>query len=64
VYRDFRFPIKNHSGSRKVRLGLYMINVTNHGNFNAVYNNVTSPLFGQFTGFERQKTAFLLSVVN
>jgi hypothetical protein len=64
VYRDFRFPIKNHSGSRKVRLGLYMINVTNHGNFNAVYNNVTSPQSGQFTGFERQKTAFLLSVVN
>jgi len=64
VYRDFRMPILNHSGSRKVRLGLYMINLTNHGNFTTVYNNVTSPQFGQFTGFERQKTAFLLSVVN
>jgi hypothetical protein len=41
-----------------------MINLTNHGNFTQVYNNVTSPQFGQFTGFERQKTAFLLSVVN
>jgi len=64
VYRDFRMPVLNHGGSRKVRLGLYMINLTNHGNFTQVYNNVTSPQFGQFTGFERQKTAFLLSVVN
>jgi hypothetical protein len=64
VYRDFHMPFLNHSGSRKARLGLYMINLTNHGNFTQVYNNVTSPQFGQFTGFERQKTAFLLSVVN
>jgi hypothetical protein len=64
VYRDFRMPFANGSGSRKVRLGLYMTNLTNHGNFSQVYNNVTSPLFGEFTGFQRQKTAFLLSVVN
>jgi Carboxypeptidase regulatory-like domain len=64
VYRDFRIPLVHNSGSRKIRLGLYMINLTNHGNFSQVYNNVTSPQFGQFTGFERQKTAFLLSVVN
>jgi hypothetical protein len=64
VYRDFRIPLVRNSGSRKIRLGLYMINLTNHGNFSQVYNNVTSPQFGQFTGFERQKTAFLLSVVN
>jgi hypothetical protein len=64
VYRDFHIPLVHNSGSRKIRLGLYMINLTNHGNFNEAYNNVTSPQFGQFTGFERQKTAFLLSVVN
>jgi hypothetical protein len=64
VYRDFHVPFVHSSGSRRVRLGLYMINLTNHGNFDAVYNNITSPFFGQFTGFERQKTAFLLSVVN
>jgi hypothetical protein len=64
VYRDFRLPIGHNTGSRKVRLGLYVINATNHGNYSAVYNNVTSPQFGEFTGFERQKTAFLLSVVN
>ncbi len=64
LYRDFRIPLVYCNGSHKIRLGLYMINATNHGNFNAVYNNVTSPQFGEFTGFERQKTAFLLSVVN
>ncbi len=63
VYRDFHFPI-GHSSSRKIRLGFYMLNVTNHGNFNAVFNNVTSPRAGQFAGFERRQTAFLLSVVN
>jgi len=64
VYRDFRMPFANHGGSRKIRLGLYMINLTNHGNYTTVYNNVISSAFGQFTGLERQKTAFLLSVVN
>jgi hypothetical protein len=63
VYRDFRIPLK-HIGTRKVRLGLYMINLTKHGNFNEVYNNITSPQFGEFTGFQRQQTAFLLSVVH
>ena len=64
VYRDFRIPFVHHVGSRKIRLGLYVINLTNHGNFNQVYNNVTSPHFGNFAGFERRQTAFLLSVVN
>ena len=64
VYRDFRIPRGFHLGSRKIRLGFYVSNLTNHGNFNQVYNNVTSPHFGRFTEFERRQTAFLLSVVN
>jgi hypothetical protein len=64
VYRDFRIPRGLHLGSRKIRLGFYVINLTNHGNFSQVYNNVTSPNFGRFTEFERRQTAFLLSVVN
>jgi hypothetical protein len=64
VYRDFRMPPWLHFGSRKIHLGFYVINLTNHGNFNQVYNNVTSPNFGHFTEFERRQTAFLLSVVN
>jgi hypothetical protein len=64
VYRDFRVPPWVHLGSRKIHLGFYVINLTNHGNFSEVYNNVTSPNFGRFTEFERRQTAFLLSVVN
>ena len=64
VYRDFRIPFTHHDGSHKISLGLYVINLTNHRNFNQVYNNVTSPHFGNFAGFERRQTAFLLSVVN
>jgi hypothetical protein len=64
VYRDFRMPSGFHLGSRKIHLGFYIINLTNHGNFSQVYNNITSPNFGRFTEFERRQTAFLLSVVN
>jgi hypothetical protein len=64
TYRDFHMPPGLHLGSRKIRLGFYMLNVTKHGDFNSVYNNVTSPRFGEFAGFERRQTAFLLSVVN
>jgi hypothetical protein len=34
VYRDFRTPRWLHLGSRKIHLGFYVINLTNHGNFN------------------------------
>jgi hypothetical protein len=64
VYRDFRMPILNHGGGRKFRLGIYVLNITNHGNFIQVFNNATSPHFGELVGFEQRKAAFLLSVVN
>ena len=65
VYRDFHMPLPfvGHGKSHKIRLGLYSLNLTNHGNFNAVYNNVSSPFFGQFAGFDRRVNGFLLSVV-
>jgi len=44
-----------------VRVGLYSINLTNHGNFHDVYNNVASPFFGKFTGFQRRVDGFILS---
>jgi hypothetical protein len=31
--------------------GAHTINVTNHGNFSMVYNNLASPDFGKFVGF-------------
>jgi hypothetical protein len=65
VYRDFHMPLPfvGRGKSHKIRLGLYSINITSHGNYNAVYNNVASPFFGQFAGFNRRVSGFLLSVV-
>src|SRR5271165_1083356 len=53
LYRQFRVPFLGNRGGKvhHIRLGVYTLNVTNHGNFNAVYNNVSSPNFGQFVGF-------------
>jgi len=53
LYREFRVPFlkgKNGNGHH-IRLGAYTLNVTDHGNFNAVYNNIASPNFGKFVGF-------------
>ncbi|HUC54386.1 MAG TPA: TonB-dependent receptor [Candidatus Cybelea sp.] len=63
VYRDFRLhlPFLERGSKHKVRVGLYSINLTNHGNFREVYNNMSSPFFGQFTGFQRRVDGFILS---
>jgi hypothetical protein len=63
VYRDFRLhlPFTEHGSRHKVRVGLYSINLTNHGNFHDVYNNNASPFFGRFTGFQRRVDGFILS---
>jgi hypothetical protein len=39
----FAFQLDGAAARARSRLGLYMINVTNHGNFTEVYNNVASP---------------------
>src|SRR5712671_6525631 len=66
VYRDFRLhlPLTKHESRHKVRVGLYSINLTNHGNFHDVYNNEASPFFGKFTGFQRRVDGFILSFGN
>ena len=63
VYRDFHLhlPLLERGSKHKVRVGLYSINLTNHGNFHDVYNNVSSPFFGQFIGFQRRVDGFILS---
>jgi hypothetical protein len=63
IYRDFHMhlPFLEHGSRHKVRVGLYSINLTNHGNFREVYSNVTSPFFGRFTGFQRRVDGFILS---
>jgi hypothetical protein len=66
VYRDFhvRLPIIGNRFHHQLRLGSYTINLTNHHNFNDVYNVLTSPFFGQFTGFQRRTDGFILSFVD
>ena len=50
--------------SRKLRLGVYSINLTNHRNTLDVYNNVSSPYFGHFVGFQHRLNGFVIDVVN
>src|SRR6266403_573942 len=66
VYRDFHLhlPFMEHGTRHKVRVGLYSINLTNHGNFHDVYSNEASPFFGRFTGFQRRVDGFILSFGN
>ena len=53
LYRQFRIPFfgDKNGKAHHIRLGVYVLNVTDHDNFIAVYNNVTSPNFGRFAGF-------------
>jgi len=66
VYREFplRLPFVGRSKSRKIRLGLYSLNLTNHLNPHDIYNNVASPLFGQFAGYHRRIDGLVIEIVN
>jgi carboxypeptidase family protein/TonB-dependent receptor-like protein len=64
VYREFLVPsfvpgLKNHT----VRVGLYANNFTNHSNPRDVFNNVTSPNFGHFVGFQHRVDGLVLDLV-
>jgi hypothetical protein len=64
VYRDFKLPafagrLKDH----RFRIGIYSLNVTNHLNPRDVYNNISSPVFGHFVGFEHRVTGMLIDIV-
>ena len=68
VYRLFRVPFlgagHGKSKTHHVRLGFYSLNVTNHGNYNAVFNNVTSPNFGRFAGFMDRREGAVIDFVD
>jgi Carboxypeptidase regulatory-like domain/TonB dependent receptor-like, beta-barrel len=65
VYREMklRVPFREHSKPHNIRLGFYSINVTNHQNAHDVYNNVASPYFGIFTGYDRRVDGMVLDLV-
>jgi hypothetical protein len=66
VYRDFRIhiPFKERPNGkvRKIRVGVYSLDVTNRQNPHDVFSTVGSPLFGQFDGFQRRFTGLALSL--
>ena len=64
VYREFRMPLFSSHNSRKLRLGFYSLNVTNHDNNHDVFNDVASPNFGRFDGFQHRVDGFVIDVVN
>jgi hypothetical protein len=66
IYRVFQVPFLGTKSGKihHIRLGFYALNVTNHGNFNAVYNNVTAPNFGQFVGFLDRRDGAVIDFID
>ena len=57
-------PFADHSDKRKIRLGVYALNLTNHYNPDEVYNSVASPQFGQFAGNHHRVAGLVIDIVN
>jgi len=66
VYREFalRVPFLGRSSSRKLRFGIYSLDVTNHQNPHDVYNEFASPYFRHFAGFDRRLYGFVIDFLN
>lgn len=65
IFREFDIPsfvpgLKNH----KFRIGFYTNNLTNHSNPRDVFNNVASPNFGHFVGFQHRVDGMVLDLVD
>ena len=67
LYKEFTvhtpFRDRTKSKGRRVRLGVYSLNLTNHQNNVDVYSNVASPLFGNFSGNQRRFTGMVIDLV-
>jgi hypothetical protein len=65
IYREIslHLPFTERSKTTKFRLGVYSTDVTNRQNPHDVYNNVASPIFGQFAGFQRRFDGLVLDLV-
>ena len=64
VYRDFKLPaFAGRLRDHRLRIGVYALNVTNHLNPHDVYNNIESPVFGHFVGFQHRVTGMLIDIV-
>ena len=64
LYRDF--PMPAFSGplkNRRFRVGVYSLNLTNHSNPRDVFNNIASPVYGHFVGFQHRTNGLLIDIV-
>jgi hypothetical protein len=52
--KDFRLPLIPWAKNQLFRGSLHIFNVTNHANPRDVYNNITSPYFGHYVGFQHR----------
>ena len=66
IYREFplRLPFMERSPKRKIRFGVYTINLTNRQNPHDVFSNAASPLFGQFAGFQHRIDGLVIDLVD
>jgi len=66
IYREFplHLPFRERSTKRKIRFGVYTINLTNHLNPRDVFSNVASPLFGRFAGFQHRVDGLVIDIVD
>jgi hypothetical protein len=64
IYRDItlHIPFLDSAKGRKIRLGVFTLNGTNHQNPHDVFHTLTSPMFGTFAGNQRRFTGFALGV--
>ena len=61
--KDFRVPLLPWVRNHTVRSSIRVYNLTNHGNFRDVYNNVASPLFGDYAGIQHRFFALGVDIV-
>jgi Carboxypeptidase regulatory-like domain len=64
IYRDIvlHIPFLDRAKGRKIRVGVFSLNSTNHQNPHDVFYNNASPLFGQFAGNQRRFTGIRVGV--
>jgi len=64
IYKDFPLPaFVGRLKDRRLRFGVYSLNLTDHSNPHDVFNNVASPEFGQFVGFQHRVNGLLIDLV-
>jgi hypothetical protein len=65
IYREFKvnMPFIGRMKNQRFRFGLYSLDVTNRFNPLDVYNDVTSPCFGHFVGYQRRRDGFVIDLV-